>query len=130
MTGGKAFDDWEKAKAALDYWDARLQITRIVQGGHISLDPAEGHLPLGDRRKWGAQWMAKRWAMTRGIPFVDETLSSDEMKKLGASALATQNRRMLDRHKPHRVIAFAGDDGAVELLNQARASSVRCIEVA
>lgn len=130
VCGGKDFDDWGQICAALDYWHARLKITLVVQGGEVSLDPAERDVPFCDRRKWGAGWFAQRWAILRGVPFVEEALDLAEWKKTGGPAAPLRNRRMLEKHRPDRVITFPGTEGFSDMLNQARARGIKCIEVA
>lgn len=129
ICGGKNFNDWDKALRSLDYWRSRLDITVVVHDGDVSFDPAERALPDSQRRKWGVAALAQRWAELRGVGIIEERVRDDEWKKLGDRAAPLRNRRMLDIHKPGALICFPGDDSAAEMLNQARAAGVKCIEV-
>jgi len=129
VCGGRDFKGWKTAKTALDFWLPRLPITAVIQGGQVSLDPAERHLPWEQRKKWGADYIAKRWAELRGIPVIEEAVSAEEWKKLGGAAGPIRNRKMLDLHKPQAVISFEGGSGTADMLRQARARGIKCIEV-
>lgn len=122
ITGGRDFRDWKKACSAFDYWHLRLDITLVIQGGQVSRDPR-------DQEKWGGDYYAKKWAGLRGIPVVEERVTDEEWKKFDRDAGPMRNRRMIDRHKPEKVIALPGGKGTQDMLNQARACGIRCIEV-
>lgn len=129
ICGNKAFSDWEKFVDRMDYLDRRLGITVVIQGGHVTTDPAENARPWSDRRKWGAEHFARRWAEMRRLQVIEEPILDDELKRLSAAAAGLRNKRMIDRHKPEKVIDFLGGDETRELLNQARAAGIKCIEV-
>lgn len=130
VCGGRDFKAWSKARWALDYWHQRLGFSLLVQGGQVSMDPAERSLPWDKRTRWGADYIAKRWAMAKGIPNAEEAVSDADWKKFDLAAGPMRNTRMLMKYKPQRVIAFAGGKGTADMLDQARRAGVKCIEVA
>lgn len=130
VAGGRNFADYAKLSDALDYWMVRLGISIVVTGGGVTYDPAEHGKPVSERRRWGADFLAAQWAESRRIPVLVEPITDEEFKKLDRGATPIRNRRLLDKHKPERVIDFGGGEDTVDLLNQARAAGIRCIEVA
>lgn len=128
VCGNRSFKDWPKLQSSLDYWNARLNISTIIHDGHISVDPSEHSLPWAKRSKWGAAHLASRWAELRRVRCVEVKLSDSELKQLGPRAPETSFRRMLAK-MPQRVIDISGGGDTADILRQARAASVRCIEV-
>jgi hypothetical protein len=130
ICGGRDFRDQEKAFWVFDYWMPHLPITKVIQGGQVSLDPTERSVPWEKRKRWGADYFAGLWAKERRIPMVEERVTDEEWKKFGPAAGPMRNRRMLVRHKPEYVIALPGGRGTSDMLAQARAAGVKCIEAA
>lgn len=130
VCGGRKFRDQKLAYESLDFWHNRLGFTLLIQGGQVSVDPSERHLPWDQRQKWGADYIAKCWAELRGVPMVEEAVSDADWKKFGPRAGPLRNGRMIDAHRPERVISFPGGAGTADMLGQARARGIKCIEIA
>lgn len=109
VCGGLELTDREKVFSSLDYWLARLPISKIVHGCRP-----------------GSELLAGEWAQARGVTVSEAKLTKDDWAKLGGRQDAALNRIML-AFRPERVIAFAG---AGDMLDQARRAGVKCIEVA
>lgn len=129
VCGGPDFRGWKAARTALDFWLPRIPITVLIHGGRVSMSPADRHLPWEERKKWGADYIARRWAELRGVRTIEEALPDAEWKKLGGSATVLLNRKLLDL-RPDRVIALPGGEETSDMLTQARMRGVKCIEVA
>ena len=74
----------------------------------------------------GADAIGKQWAGSRGIHVIEVKADWDTHK---TRAGYVRNRKMLDDHKPDRVIAFPGGRGTAHMMQIARSDFVRVDEI-
>jgi hypothetical protein len=104
VCGGRFFDDRRALAAYMDRLNLLRPITEIAEGG-----------------AWGADRMAKRWAVSRGIPV--RTFAARWIDD-GPSAGAIRNAEMLEKFEPQCVIAFPGGNGTRNMVMQAERRGV------
>lgn len=110
VCGGRAYADNDRLYATLDDLDLDGSVSAVIEGGAS-----------------GADALACRWAISRGVPI--ETFRADWVR-YGRSAGPRRNAQMLLEGKPDLVIAFAGGRGTANMVALARKSGIRVIEVA
>jgi hypothetical protein len=66
--GGRDFRNKEAIWQALDDLHATNPVTLLIEGGQVSVDPSESHLPWKERTKWGADHFGHMWALSRKVP--------------------------------------------------------------
>ncbi len=93
MTGGREYSDARRVNECLDWLHAAVNITLLVQGGAR-----------------GADALAARWARDH-LPKERSVTVEAEWTRYGKSAGMRRNQEMLQRHKPHLVLAFPGGRG-------------------
>lgn len=94
VCGGRDYADKDFLFYALDYACAIVPITYVIQG-----------------EARGADALAKAWAKARSIPHSTEFLA--DWNRYGNSAGPKRNTEMLEKGKPHGVIAFPRANGLV-----------------
>lgn len=117
VTGGRDFAGRAFVYRSLDRVHAERRIRLLVQGGAP-----------------GADKLAKDWAESRGVPCETEPAKWDDVDRPGAvvrkrrdgtlydaAAGSIRNGVMLDRWKPHGVVAFPGGTGTADCCKQAEA---------
>lgn len=105
VCGGRDYTDYEHVCRQLD----ALGITFVIHGGAR-----------------GADALAQRWALDRGIPFACVPAHWDRYSK---AAGAKRNGWML-RLKPEMVVAFPGGRGTANMVEQAVAAGIDVRQVA
>lgn len=120
VTGGRDFADRAFVYRSLDRVHAERRIRLLVQGGAP-----------------GADKLAKDWAEARGVPCETEQAKWEDVDRPGAvvrrrkdgtlydaAAGGIRNGVMLDKWKPHGVVAFPGGTGTADCCTQAKARGV------
>lgn len=120
VCGGRHFHDEVAAFRALDEVHARRPIGRIVEGGAT-----------------GADRIARRWALSRGVPFQTYKAAWDDLSAPGARVLTRsdgtrynanagfeRNALMLAAERPDLVVAFPGGGGTANMCVRADAAGV------
>jgi hypothetical protein len=121
VCGGRDFDDREWLFRILDAMHRVAPFKCLIEGGQVSLDPAEDGLEWTRRRKWGADYFAKQWAGSRAVRVV--TFKAD-WRQFGKKAGPIRNQQMLDEGKPGLVVAFPGGWGTADMLRRAKKAGV------
>lgn len=109
ICGGRDFNDFMGAVAALDKLHEERPITTVVQGGAN-----------------GADYHGKVWAAHNGIPMVEHKA---KWKELGRRAGPVRNQFMLDHEKPDAVIALPGGIGTEHMKRISKEAGVEVIEL-
>lgn len=109
VCGGRDYDDWDRLCGSLDALNQRMPIGLVICGGAN-----------------GADELATRWAVMRGIP---NRVYMADWDLHGRKAGPLRNQRMLDDGKPDRVVAFRGGRGTNDMVNRALRAKVRCLFV-
>jgi hypothetical protein len=104
VTGGRSYKDRASLYRALD-------ATHRVRGISVLI---HGACPTNE----GADWMADDWARENGVP-VEPYAVDTRMDGPWPAAGPQRNRRMLHYGKPDGVIAFDGDRGTNNCVEQA-----------
>lgn len=102
-----------------DYADVPT-VAAILDG----LDPSPTLIIHGAAR--GADECAWRWACQN---FVADAAFPADWKTHGRAAGPIRNQQMLDRSKPHLVIAFPGGAGTADMVRRAKAAGVPVVEI-
>lgn len=105
VTGGRTYGDCNKVFSVLD----KLQPTMVIQGGAT-----------------GADAIARRWASERGVRCL--TLPAD-WKTHGKAAGPIRNKEMINLGYARTVVAFPGDAGTKNCVEQARRAGLKIFEV-
>lgn len=113
VCGAHDYKDAEKVFAALDRCLTEHGVTKIIHDG-----------------RGGAAALGASWAVRRNVENIVDQLTTIERKKCGAAVVQTQNKILLDRYKPGRVVRFGDTEDSADMVDQARARGVRCIEAA
>jgi predicted Rossmann-fold nucleotide-binding protein len=95
VTGGRDYKDYDKVCETL----GKLEITLLVQGGAT-----------------GADWLAKRYAQEHRIACFEVAA---EWTKYGKAAGPIRNKEMLLKFPDAVVVAFPGDRGTANCVNEA-----------
>lgn len=94
VTGGRDFEDFDLVCKVLDDVHAKQTVTLLIEGGAR-----------------GADTLAKKWAISRGVTFVEEKARWNE---LGKAAGLIRNQLMIDKYKPDLCVAFPGGRGTAD----------------
>lgn len=100
VCGGRDFNNYEAVADALSMVAKVYNITTIVQGGAR-----------------GADLLARKWAVDKGIPFEQYDAEWD---KYGKTAGLIRNQQMLDESGATIVVAFPGGNGTYDMVTRAR----------
>lgn len=104
ITGGREFTNETDAFHKLDQFHALAPITELIHGD------AEG-----------ADTLARRWAVLRGITHHPEPVPPESWQRLGGRAGNARNSLMLRKWEPEAVVAFPGGTGTLDMVKKARA---------
>lgn len=126
VCGGRDFCDQEWLFDALDRIHARRPITFLRQGGQVKRHPDDAHLPAQKQRRIGADYFAKRWAMSRMVNH-DEVKA--EWDRFGAAAGPIRNGMMLRENDIDAIIDFPGGDGTADMVKKAAAAGLKRFEM-
>lgn len=99
VCGGRHYYDEQRVTSILNALHAAHPEMVVIEGGAM-----------------GADWLARRWAIERGVPH--ETYPADWQRQ-GRSAGPLRNAQMLREGRPDVVVAFPGGAGTLDMLNQA-----------
>lgn len=121
VCGGRDFTDKDWLFATLDAHHAAEPFSCVIEGGQVSVDPAEDGMAWEKRKKWGADYFARQWANARSISVY--TVKA-EWRRLGRAAGPIRNQRMIDEYKPTECMAFPGGSGTNDMLKRARAAGL------
>jgi hypothetical protein len=109
VCGGREYSDKSLLDTILDGYSKRYSEICIIEGGAR-----------------GADALASAWAESRGMPHMRMRAHWDSY---GKSAGHKRNSWMVKYGKPDLVLAFPGGRGTTSMINIARASNVKVIEV-
>jgi hypothetical protein len=104
VCGGRYYSDVDFFYQQMDYLHTVLKFALIVEGGQT-----------------GADALAKQWAIERNVPF--EEVAAD-WKRYGRAAGPKRNGQMIKRFHPDCVVAFPGDRGTRNMIDQAYAANI------
>lgn len=107
ICGGRDFSDFVGLSRTLDILRQTIPITGVVQGGAR-----------------GADSLAERWAIQRGVPCVRVPA---EWHTHGRRAGPMRNQKMIDKHAPDAVVAFLGGAGTADMVRRAERAGLRVI---
>lgn len=108
ICGGRNFSDFSLLSRTLDKLHTKRPFTAVAQGGAA-----------------GADFLAKQWAITRGIPAAEYAA---DWRTDGKGAGPRRNARMLAEFKPDLVVAFRGGHGTADMVRRARDAGVEVVE--
>lgn len=80
----------------------------------IGMDPEADLVVVGGAP--GADTLIEEWARTRRVPFL---VHGARWKAYGNRAGPLRNQAMLDRWRPHKVVAFPGGSGTADMVRRA-----------
>jgi hypothetical protein len=109
VCGGRDFHDAARVHSVLDHYHAQRPFSFIIHGAAP-----------------GADSLAGQWALLRDV--AQQAFPAD-WNKHGRAAGPKRNAQMLAEGKPDVVIAFPGERGTRNMIDQARAAGVPVIEV-
>ena len=106
VSGGRKYRNQTRVYKALDAVHAKRRITLLIQGF-----------------AQGADKLARAWAISRGVSFLDVPA---DWELYGKAAGPIRNSIMVDhRPKPKLVIAFPGSRGTADLVRQAKKARIK-----
>lgn len=74
----------------------------------------------------GADWLAKAWAISAGIP---EKSFPAKWSEYGKAAGPLRNQQMLEEGMPDVVVAFKGGAGTADMVRRAKEAGLKVLEV-
>lgn len=104
VCGGRRYDDWAFIVSILDRVHARRPISLLIEGGAT-----------------GADSLARRWALARGIEVATYRADWDRYQQ---RAVSIRNARMLRQGRPQLVVAFKGGRATEHMMTIAAAALV------
>jgi hypothetical protein len=104
VCGGGHYDDWTFIVNVLDSVHARQPVTLLIEGGAT-----------------GADSLARRWAIARGIEVATFRANWDRYED---RAVPIRNSQMLREGRPELVVAFKGGRGTAHMVTIAAAALV------
>lgn len=104
VCGGRDFSDIETLDRVLGELHAEKPVAVMIHGAAK-----------------GADTLAGAWAKRHGVPTLE---FAADWQRHGRSAGPVRNRQMLDIGKPDLVVAFAGQRGTTNMIEQARDAGV------
>jgi hypothetical protein len=117
ICGSRDFDDYPRLKTELDRLTAKLDDIVVVTGAQESKDPRTG-------RKWGADYLAEKWALANGISV--ERYHAD-WSKHGKQAGPIRNTEMINESGAKALIAFWDGEslGTKDVIEKARKKGLK-----
>jgi hypothetical protein len=112
VCGGRDFKGADQVHRVLDTIHAKTPVALVIHGGQT-----------------GADTIADGWASQRGIQRLPFRVTVEEWRRLGPAAGPIRNRRMLKEGKPDLVVAFPGNRGTRDMVNQAKDARIQVMEV-
>jgi hypothetical protein len=109
VTGGRDFQGVAMVNQVLDALKARQPDLHLVHGAAKGLDT-----------------LARKWAERNGVPHTPFPADWDQY---GKAAGHIRNGQMLTEGKPTLVIAFPGNKGTANMVDQARRAGVRVLDL-
>ena len=109
ITGGREYTDQVTIYRYLDWVHGMVPITLLINGVAR-----------------GADSIARQWAIDRSVPYKDFKITSAMWRAGGPAEGPKRNGQMLDE-KPHCVIAFPGNSGTANCIEQARKRQIEVI---
>jgi hypothetical protein len=103
VCGGRDYDNWAVVCSTLDRFHNYPEL-QIIHGNAC-----------------GADWLARTWAVYRGVPHIPFPARWD---LYGKAAGMRRNTEMLALGRPDRVIAFPGGAGTADMIRQSVARGV------
>lgn len=119
VCGGRGFDDREAMYRDLDAFRAEHGISFLIEGGQVSRDTAT-------LRKWGADFWAKCWRETRGVPGI--SVRPDWILH-GRAAGPIRNQRMIDEQRPDALLCAPGGRGTADMRRRALKANLPVFEI-
>jgi hypothetical protein len=116
VCGGRDYADKDALFRALDSLHDGESISIVIHGACVDRD---NHLR-------GADGLAEAWAISREIPYCGYPA---KWKALGRSAGPERNFSMLERSRPHVVLAAPGGRGTADMIRRAKAADLRVVEI-
>ncbi|MEJ8814914.1 DUF2493 domain-containing protein [Variovorax ureilyticus] len=104
VCGGHRYDDWAFIVSVLDRVHARRPLTLLIEGGAT-----------------GADNLARRWALARGIEVATYRADWDRYQH---RAVSIRNAQMLREGRPELVVAFKGGRATAHMVTIAAAALV------
>ena len=117
VTGGRAYKNREAVFKALD---ALAGTTSSWKVPPVPVHIIHGACPTG-ADKYADQWVDSRHVTC-------ERFRAD-WNKWGKAAGPIRNQLMIDRGKPHYVVAFPGDVGTADMVDRAHRHGIRVIDI-
>ena len=105
VCGGRNYSDRQAVDATLD----QLDVAGLIHGGAS-----------------GADSLGEQWARCRGVPV--EIYRAD-WQRYGRAAGPIRNQRMIDEGWPDLVVAFPGGKGTADMVQRAKDTGVRMMEL-
>lgn len=124
--GGRDYDNSTLLTVLLDHVHAERNVTLLIEGGAR-----------------GADRLARRWALSRGIPVETYEADWDNLDRVGAvirrnektgkfydaAAGGRRNQRMIDDGRPDVAVAFPGGAGTDDMLRRLKKTQIEVIQV-
>lgn len=114
VCGGRDYRNRERLFQVMDAAVERLGVTAIAEGGQRSRDPETDE-------RYGADWLAKSWAIQRGLQCETFYAAWDLH---GKAAGPIRNAEMLARSGATLCIAFPGGAGTADMVRRAEAAGL------
>jgi hypothetical protein len=114
VCGGRDYRNRDRLFRVLDAAAERLGVDAIVEGGQRSKDPETDE-------RFGADWLAKSWAIQRGLQ-CDTYYAAWDLH--GKAAGPMRNAEMLAKSDAELVIAFPGGAGTADMVRRAEQAGV------
>jgi predicted polyphosphate/ATP-dependent NAD kinase len=112
VTGGRDYDNKDHVYRTLDRLHAKKPVTKLVHGGAR-----------------GADTLAAKWALSRGVLRVAHPVTAEMWERQGKSAGHQRNARMLVLENPKCVVAFPGGKGTANCVATAQARKIPVLQV-
>ena len=100
-----------------DYSDAKM-VSKMLKKAHPTL--------IVHGAATGADTLAGKFAQRNGIPVISVPA---KWNLHGRSAGPRRNQKIIDRYRPHKLIAFPGGVGTADMVRRAKAAGILVVEV-
>lgn len=119
VCGGRNYRDRQRVFQILDAAVDRLDVDAIAEGGCRSKDPESDE-------RYGADWLAKSWAIQRGIQCETYYAAWDLH---GKAAGPIRNAEMLAKSEAEICFVFPGGRGTADMARRAEEAGLRVIYI-